>query len=184
MVMSIAGLTNTLSTSPKYFTFFTFLDAIGTAGITPLAFIIGIELVGRKKREFTGIVQNYFYAVGEAMLGLVAWWKPDWVKIQLMISAPPIIFLTYYWIIPESIRWLIAKKRIAEAEKIIRSAAKMNGKVLTNKAVSLLSSETGWRYEKSKVITPKPINDSWNLLKQMLAYTIIIYRALILFFTW
>jgi hypothetical protein len=57
----------------------------------------GVELVGRHKRQMSAIVLNYFYAVGVAAVGLVAWLTMSWVAIQLIVSAPPAIFLLYYW---------------------------------------------------------------------------------------
>lgn len=182
--MSIAGLTNTLSNSPQMFTFLTFLDAIGTSAVSPLAFIIGIEMVGKKKRELTGIVQNYFYALGEASLGLIAWLKPDWISIQLLISGPPFIFIIYYWILPESVRWLIAKKRYTEAEEIINKAARANGRVITGKFSSLLksheSSNENDYFNDYKVQS----QSSMSLVKEMLRSRTMIFRGIILYITW
>ena len=54
-------------------------------------------MVGRQKREMSGIVLNYFYAVGEAAVALVAWLSKSWVLIQLAVSAPPAVFILYHW---------------------------------------------------------------------------------------
>jgi hypothetical protein len=59
--------------------------------------VSGVEMVGRQKREMSAIVLNYFYAVGEAALALVAWLSKSWVIIQLAVSAPPAVFILYYW---------------------------------------------------------------------------------------
>jgi len=59
--------------------------------------VSGVEMVGRKKREMSGMVLNYFYAVGEAAVALVAWLSKSWVVIQLAVSAPPAVFILYYW---------------------------------------------------------------------------------------
>lgn len=50
-------------------------------------------MVGPKKREMSGIVLNYFYSIGEAVVGLAAWLCKDWVILQLVISAPPLLFV-------------------------------------------------------------------------------------------
>lgn len=59
--------------------------------------IAGVEMVGRKKREMSGIILNYFYAVGEALTGIIAWISGDWVTLQFLISVPPLLFIVYYW---------------------------------------------------------------------------------------
>lgn len=53
--------------------------------------------MGKKKREVTGMVLNYFYALGEAIIALIAWLTKDWVYLQLAVSAPPFLFAVYYW---------------------------------------------------------------------------------------
>lgn len=58
---------------------------------------LGVEMVGRKKREVTGMILNYFYSIGEALVALIAWLSRDWVILQLTVSAPPILFVIYYW---------------------------------------------------------------------------------------
>lgn len=184
--MSTAGIINTLSINPQMFTFFTFLDAVGTSGVSPLAFIIGIEMVGKRKRELTGIVQNYFYALGEAGLGLIAWIKPDWISIQLMISGPPLIFILYYWVLPESVRWLIAKKKYDEAEKIVQEAARTNGRVISDKIVSLLKGDSNHEKRSNEYFSNHKCKyqSSWELLKQMLGSNVMLFRGVILYFTW
>lgn len=54
-------------------------------------------MVGKRKREITGIVLNYFYAIGEAIVAPIAWWTRDWVMTQLIVSAPALLFVGYYW---------------------------------------------------------------------------------------
>lgn len=84
-------------------------------------------MVGPQKREIAGILLNYFYSVGEALVGLIFWLCRDWVVLQLLVSVPPLIFIGYYWIVPESVRWLLARKDYTKARKIIKKAAHVNG---------------------------------------------------------
>lgn len=65
--------------------------------INHLSLFLGVEMVGPKKREMSGIILNYFYAIGEAAVGIIAWWARDWVTLQLLASAPPLLFVIYYW---------------------------------------------------------------------------------------
>lgn len=129
--MSLSGVLQVVSQNYTVFLVFVFVNALGTAGVYPLAFIIGIELVGKKKREITGIVLNYFYAIGEALVALIAWIAQDWVLLQLIVSAPPFLFVVYYWFVPESVRWLIAREENNKAKKIVCKAAKVNNVVLS-----------------------------------------------------
>ena len=68
-----------------------------SADLKKLFPVSGVELVGRRKREMSGVVLNYFYAVGEASVGLIAWLSKNWIIIQLVVSVPPAFFILYYW---------------------------------------------------------------------------------------
>lgn len=46
--MSLTGIGQALSTNYEMFVTFAFLNAIGIAGIFPLAFVLGLEMVGKK----------------------------------------------------------------------------------------------------------------------------------------
>ncbi|KAG5671643.1 hypothetical protein PVAND_001834 [Polypedilum vanderplanki] len=56
----------------------------------------------------------------------MAWQYDNWIILQLVISIPPMILFIYYWIVPESVRWLLAKNRNTEAIKILKKAAEVN----------------------------------------------------------
>uniref|UniRef100_A0A1B0GFG9 Major facilitator superfamily (MFS) profile domain-containing protein n=1 Tax=Glossina morsitans morsitans TaxID=37546 RepID=A0A1B0GFG9_GLOMM len=129
--MAATGVAQGLAWNYKSFLIFAFLNAVGTSGVYPLAFIIGVEMVGPRKREMSSIVLNYFYAVGEAMVGLCAWFFHDWQLLQYVLSIPPLFFIAYYWMVPESVRWLIARNEKEQAKEIIRKAAQVNGKELS-----------------------------------------------------
>lgn len=140
--MSITGIIQGLANNYILFLIFGFLNAVGTSGVYPLAFIIGVEMVGRRKREMSGIVLNYFYALGEAAVGLFMWLCKDWRTLQLIVSAPSILFIFYHWIVPESVRWLLAKEKNTKANFIIRKAANINGVVLSDITLGILDGKT------------------------------------------
>lgn len=135
--MSLTGIGQAVSKDYITFAVFAFLNAVGTSGVYPLAFIIGVEMVGPKKREMSGIVLNYFYSIGEAAVGLVAWLSHDWVIVQYVVSAPPLLFVIYYWFVPESVRWLLAKKNTYKAGIIIQKAANVNGVTLSDNIIQV-----------------------------------------------
>lgn len=139
--MSLTGIGQAFSTSYEMFITFAFLNAVGLSGIYPIAFVLGLEMVGKRKRGIAGIVCNYFYAIGVAILGLIAWSYDNWVVLQLIISIPPMILFVYFWIVPESVRWLLSKNRNTEALKIIKKAAKCNGVVLSEATIKMFNNE-------------------------------------------
>jgi len=67
------------------------------------------------------------FGIGASLLPLVAYFIKDWTALQLAISIPCTLLITYYWFIPESPRWLIMDGRFEEAKDILKNAAKVNG---------------------------------------------------------
>merc|ERR1719150_3620408 len=61
---------------------------------------------------------------------IIAFFFRDWMPLQLAISVPCLVLLSYYWEIPESPRWLVQKKRFKEAKVILQKIAKANGNEL------------------------------------------------------
>lgn len=185
--MSITGICQGLATNYILFLIFGFLNAVGTSGVYPLAFIIGVEMVGRRKREMSGIVLNYFYAIGEAAVGLIMWLCKDWRTLQLIVSIPPTLFIFYHWIVPESVRWLLAKQKNNKANLIIRKAADINGVVLSDITLQILK---GNQTEESEDDSFKPIEKSkqkhemLNTFKAMFSSRRMVLRIFILFYIW
>ena len=61
-------------------------------------------------------------------MALVAYYlNYDWHLLQKVLTSPCILFLSYWWIVPESARWQISKGKYGEAKKQIMHVAKKNG---------------------------------------------------------
>ena len=63
--------------------------------------MIGLEFVGPGKRVMFGIIGQYFFALGEMLLGFVAYWIRSWRMLQLVLSAPVTIFCFYFWLVKQ-----------------------------------------------------------------------------------
>ncbi|XP_044735546.1 organic cation transporter protein isoform X2 [Chrysoperla carnea] len=185
ILMSLSGVAQVVCRDYTTFAVLIFINALGTSGVYPLAFIIGVELVGKQKRELTAIVLNYFYTLGEAMVGVIAWAFPNWIVIQLVFSGPPIIFVLYWWFIPESIRWLLATRRTRKATNVIEKVAKTNGVILSDSIMMSLRAEEAANNEKSVVSTKGDADhEIWPCVKEILVSCKMITRFLIIFYIW
>jgi MFS transporter, OCT family, solute carrier family 22 (organic cation transporter), member 4/5 len=184
--MSLTGIGQALSSNYTMFLIFAFLNAVGTSGVYPLAFVLGVEMVGKGKREMAGVVLNYFYSLGEALVGVVAWLDGDWVNLQYWVSAPPILFVAYYWIIPESARWLLARKKNRKAFKIIRKAAKNNGVSLTQNIIDNFNAELlDETKERNEDLASLELDEKrFAIVRELFKSKILLKRALGLFFIW
>lgn len=80
-------------------------------------------------------------ALGTATQGLVASSELHWRLLVLIFHLPLFISASFYWILPESVRWLISKDRIDEAKNILIKAAETNGKTLSDETLKSFSEE-------------------------------------------
>ncbi|XP_037929113.1 organic cation transporter protein-like isoform X2 [Teleopsis dalmanni] len=179
--MAITGIAQGLAWDYNSFLLFAFLNAVGTSGVYPLAFIIGVEMVGPRMREMSSIVLNYFYAIGEAMVGLTAWLLHDWQLLQFALSVPPLFFIVYYWIVPESVRWLLARNEKEKAGLIIQRAAAINKKELSAGLLANFKVEN-CNGTKSKSKADK--NEIWSAVKQVFKSKTLLIRYTIMLYIW
>jgi len=71
-----------------------------------------------------------FFSTGYMLMGAFAFFIHDWRLLQVALTIPGVIFLLYWWFIPESTRWLLANNRKEEAIAQIQKIAKSNKVVI------------------------------------------------------
>lgn len=99
-------------------------------------------MVGLESRVLGGNIISCTFALGQVLMALVAWAVPYWRTLTLIIYAPSILFVLYYFALEESVRWLLSKGRKKEAARIIFKAAEINKKKLSQNTIRLLTDET------------------------------------------
>ncbi|KAG7173679.1 Beta-alanine transporter-like, partial [Homarus americanus] len=88
---------------------------------TPM--VLAIELVGPTKRTYTTVIINVAYSCTLIMLAGVAY-LVSWAQLALATTIPFLAFFFFWWVLPESPRWLLANGRLPEAEKIMKKMAR------------------------------------------------------------
>lgn len=83
-------------------------------------------MVGTKWRAAITVLYQIPYSLGHMSLAGIAYYFRHWQHLQLAISLPSIILLSYWWIVPESPRWLLAVGKQKRACEILTRAAKIN----------------------------------------------------------
>ncbi|RZF35560.1 hypothetical protein LSTR_LSTR014552 [Laodelphax striatellus] len=114
-------------------------------------YVLAIEVVGPSKRTLVTILTNIAYSLGLVALAGVVYLVRDWRQLALATSVPFLSFFLYWWVLPESPRWLLARGRFDEAEKILRKMARVNGKPLpANYMLQLKKKYQAERYVQQK----------------------------------
>ncbi|KAK2889905.1 solute carrier family 22 member 2-like [Channa argus] len=113
----------------------------GVKGGWMACYVLLTEIVGVEYRRTVGILFQMFFSVGILFLPLLAYFITDWRWLQITFSAPYVLFLSYYWFIPESPRWLISQNKSPKALEITEAIAKENKTKLLNKREKLTEEE-------------------------------------------
>ncbi|XP_011189592.2 organic cation transporter protein [Zeugodacus cucurbitae] len=103
-----------------------FLDGYATGGTMSTGFTIIMEIVGKSKREIMAILYQIPFNVGHATLPLFAYFLREWRWFHLSFSSFSIVYLLFFFTVPESPRWLVITGRTERAVALLEKAAKRN----------------------------------------------------------
>ncbi|XP_077295926.1 organic cation transporter protein-like isoform X2 [Arctopsyche grandis] len=126
-LQTVAGVSASLAWNWLSFTIIRFILALSTGGTMITGFVITMEMVGVKHRQLFSMLFQIPFNIGHAiMVGIAYLTRDSWSSFQLWVSIPTVILFAYYWMIPESPRWLLAVGKTEEAIKILEKGAGVN----------------------------------------------------------
>ncbi|XP_073237426.1 uncharacterized protein [Porites lutea] len=99
---------------------------LGGSGL--VQFVLITELVGIQHRHSAGIISFFAWATSLMTIPLFAYFIRDWKLLNTVLSALGLPSLFFWWLIPESPRWLLVKGKVEQAEKGLAEIARFNGK--------------------------------------------------------
>lgn len=132
---------------------------------------LGVELVGPGKRVLIGSIVSCLYPIGEVLTAGVAWCFKSFRPTIFALYVPALAFPLLFFFLPDSVRWLLTEGRIDEAKKILRKAAKVNGRTLTEDVLNNMKVQDENQIEKIP-------------LKKMLKSSILITRIVNCCISW
>ncbi|XP_071114672.1 organic cation transporter protein-like [Haliotis cracherodii] len=143
LLLITGGIILNWSSNFVMFVILRFINGASAVGVFVSCFVIGIEMVGSSKRVRFGALLETFFAIGMVVLSGLAYFIRDWHTLELATAIPVAACLVYWWIIPESPRWLLKQCRQEEAEVIIRRMADVNRVKLPDNLFEEHVTETG-----------------------------------------
>uniref|UniRef100_A0AAY4B915 Major facilitator superfamily (MFS) profile domain-containing protein n=1 Tax=Denticeps clupeoides TaxID=299321 RepID=A0AAY4B915_9TELE len=130
--------------SPNIYVYIALRFVVGMtiSGIAINAFVLGTEWCGTSRRALFTIISHCCYALGLMLLSGIAYGVQNWRVLQLVLSAPVLFLGVYYWILPESARWLLTQGRQEEARREIQKVARANKRKVPESLLDKLEAET------------------------------------------
>ncbi|CAF3655008.1 unnamed protein product [Rotaria socialis] len=127
---------------PSYLIYLTscFVFACSIHGILVTGFVLATELVGPKYKLLTAIIAQYFFNV-DGIVIFVAYFIQEWRRLTITLSIATIPFTFFYFVLPESPRWMISKGYYKQAGELLRKIAKKNKKTFNEESFKELIAE-------------------------------------------
>ncbi|XP_045215411.2 organic cation transporter protein-like isoform X1 [Mercenaria mercenaria] len=97
-------------------------------GIVCTGKILALELFPREVRSHTEAASFIAWSVGIMILALFGYVfrGVDWRYLQIGLSAFSFYALFEWWMLEESVRWLLTNGKVKQAKKILKNATKWN----------------------------------------------------------
>lgn len=106
-------------------------------------YILGVEWVSTKNRVVGTTIVTLSYPIGEVFLGIAAMYIHDFRDLLRVLYIPGLLIISYFWLVPESIRWLLVTGQTDRAVKILKRAARINGKQISQKTIEMIHTQYG-----------------------------------------
>jgi OCT family organic cation transporter-like MFS transporter 4/5 len=107
------------------FTFSRFLQGVAQT-MYSISFVLLLELTGPKDRVTAGNILAYSFSIGQMLIVGLAYYFKNWLKVQWALAIYVIPFLSYYWMMPESPRWLLSSDKVNEARRVLIKVTRYN----------------------------------------------------------
>ncbi|XP_052404543.1 solute carrier family 22 member 23 isoform X1 [Carassius gibelio] len=137
--MLIFGMTVAFSVNVPMFSTLRFFEGFCLAGITLSLYALRIELCLPGCRFSMTMVANFVALAGQLLMPGLAVLCRDWQILQAVVIAPLLLMLSYIWIFPESLRWLLATQQYSRSKCIMERVAKKNNISLEEDAEELMT---------------------------------------------
>ncbi|KAK7477703.1 hypothetical protein BaRGS_00031087 [Batillaria attramentaria] len=103
-------------------------------GIGMAAYTMFMELLPKRLRPVASLADAILWSSGQVLMALIAYLMQGytWRYLQLALSAVFLYSLALPCVLDESILWLLNNDRVADVEKILAKACRLNGKNLND----------------------------------------------------
>ncbi|XP_060065283.1 solute carrier family 22 member 21-like [Ylistrum balloti] len=126
LMLVICNVIAGFSTSWKMFAVMRFLLGFGSGCYLTVFYNFMMEFIPSKHRPI--VVAFPSWAVWACALGFLSSWLRDWSHIHFATAVMTAPWIFFWWVTPESFRYLVSHNKINEAKDVVRMMARINGR--------------------------------------------------------
>ncbi|KAI0223124.1 Solute carrier family 22 member 3 [Lamellibrachia satsuma] len=121
---SLVAFVTALVNNYYLFTALRFLLGIFAEGTLLSGFVLACEMFPAMYRTTAGVLAWIYWPVGMILLAGIAYVTRNWRYLLIVTSLFGLLALPMFWLISESIPWLVAMGRVEDARQILERMAK------------------------------------------------------------
>ncbi|KAH8292341.1 hypothetical protein KR054_008535 [Drosophila jambulina] len=155
IVANLIALTGNLltiwGTNLTLFCTFRLISGIATDSNFVMMYILVMEYMRPSLRTLgLSICIGFFYCLGSMAAPWIAVLMGSWRGFLLVTSLPLLVVPLFYFIVPESIQWLISKQKYDQAVVCLKRVARINGRHVEESAYEEFVEECKFSQENQK----------------------------------
>ncbi|XP_070247157.1 LOW QUALITY PROTEIN: solute carrier family 22 member 13 [Myotis yumanensis] len=141
LLFAIIGLATAFVPTFELYMVLRFAVATAVSGYALTNVTLLAEWVGPSRRTQAVVLAQCSFSVGQMALAGLAYGVRNWRLFQIAGASPVLLLFFYFWALPESARWLLARGRVEEAKQAMQKAASVNRRKLSPELLSQLAPE-------------------------------------------
>ncbi|KAF5284076.1 hypothetical protein FQA39_LY17125 [Lamprigera yunnana] len=123
VLQSFCGIILVVQSSYVGFLSLNMIGSIFIGGLSVSAWVMGIEVISKSFRTYFSAFYNIIFGLTCIIFAELGCYLIRWREFQLVLAAISILYLSYFWLLSESPRWLVVNDRRNEAIRVLKNAA-------------------------------------------------------------
>lgn len=169
--VALIGVIRAFSVNFAMYSALQFMQTAIGGGAFSAAYILAAEIVGPQYRVRTSATISSMFALGQVVLGVLAFAVRPWRTLTLVLYIPVFLIISYYWILSESFRWLLSKNKQMEGKATLEYASRLNGKQISTKSMEFLLTAIPNQIQENKQVNEE------NLLLRVIRSPVLVRRC-------
>ncbi|XP_053604732.1 organic cation transporter protein-like [Plodia interpunctella] len=135
------GLLKIFMTNYYAYVVIEFLESVLESGLYTVGVVLMLEVGGETKRILTTVIFSYAVYIGEILFAVEAMFLKHWKSLTLVVYTPMIVFILYFPILRESMRWQLLRGKTSEVKETFKKIVNINKINVTPAEIDALSDE-------------------------------------------